>query len=73
LKKTIEGRFFKWLLQILVPGRKLGEVVAEAKREDSNLRISLLKTSTYGFRSATSVGSFALRIENGDMGAPSST
>ena len=35
--------------------------------------ISLLRTSTYFFTSATSTGSLALKIENADGGAPSST
>ena len=41
--------------------------------KNAHLRMSLFKTSTYCFTSATSTGSLALRSENGERGAPSST
>jgi hypothetical protein len=72
LEEAWKARFLERFLKIFIPAQK----IKKDERHDkimTYLLISLLKTSTYGFTSATSVGSLTLKIEKGDIGAPSST
>lgn len=85
LHEVGQGRLFKGSLEVFVSamqpfnrrtsneGRGRKAKTGHVWVKEAHLRISLFRTSTYCFMSATSTGSLALRNENGDRGVPSST
>jgi hypothetical protein len=72
LEQAREHGLLERPLQILVPAARQRRCGRAGKRAGADRRMSLFMTSTYGFRSATSVGSFAWSTEKGESGAPSS-
>lgn len=72
LQESWKTLLLKWFLKIFEPTILINPASTREITTCTYLRFNLLKTSTYFFSSSISGGLRALKMENGDMGAPSS-